>query len=121
MSAILIAGLMLAQASSITVEANRDRSDVGFRELVGDSPAAAVDRITASMGFDADDPAALINLGTAQARLGRMDAARESYRLALASRQRYDLELQDGTWMDSRQAARVAIKMLAKGHSLALK
>ena len=121
MSAMLLAGLILAQASTITVEANRDRSDVGFRELVADRSAAAIDRIAANRTLDADDPAALINLGTAQARLGRTDAARDSYRAALASRQRYDLELQDGTWMDSRGAARLAIKMLARGRSIALK
>ena len=121
MSAILIAGLMLAQTSSITVAANRDQFDVGFRELVADRPGDAIDRIGANRTLDADDPAALINLGTAQARLGKMDAARDSYRAALASRQRYDLELQDGSWLDSRDAARLAIKMLAKGHSLALK
>ena len=118
---ILIAGLMLAQTAPITVAANRDQFDVGFRELVADRPAAAIKRIAANRELDADDPAGLINRGTAQVRLGRIDAARESYRAALAGHQRYDLELQDGTWLDSRVAARLAIKLLAKGRSLALK
>ena len=68
-----------------------------------------------------DDPAALINLGTANARLGRPDAALDHYRAALVSRQRYDLELADGRWVDSRAAARLAIKMLNDGSVLALR
>lgn len=118
---MLIAGLILAQASTITVAANRDRFDVGYRELVADRPADAIQTIAANPALDIDNPAALINRGTALARLGQMEAARDSYRAALASRERFDLELQDGTWLDSRHAARLAIKMLAKGQSLALK
>ena len=121
MSAILIAGLMLAQASTITVEANREQFDVGYRELVAGRPTEAIERIAANRALDADDPVALINRGTAEARLGLISDARDSFRTALASRQRYDLELRDGTWMDSRGAARLAIKLLETGHALALK
>jgi len=67
------------------------------------------------------DPAAQINLGTAMARLGQRDAARDHYRVALSSRDRYDLELADGRWMDSRAAARLAIARLAKNQALALR
>ena len=54
-------------------------------------------------------------------RKGDRAAARGHYVSALASRERYDLELADGTWMDSRAAARLAIRMLAKGQELALR
>lgn len=120
---LILAGLLFAQAAqpAITVESTPDRIDVGYRELVAQRPADAIERIEANRSLDADDPAALINLGTAKARLGDRSAAADRYRSALVSRQRYDLELADGTWMDSRAAARLAIRMLARGEALALR
>ena len=120
---LILASLMFAQAAqpAITVESNPDRLDVGYRELVQQRPADAIERIAANRSLDADDPAALINLGTAKARLGDKSAAVDHYRAAIVSRQRYDLELSDGAWMDSRAAARLAIRMLAKGEALALR
>ena len=120
---LILAGLLFAQAAqpAITVESTPDRFDVGYRELMAQRPADAIGRIEANRSLDADDPAALINLGTAKARLGDRSAAVDRYRSALVSRQRYDLELADGTWMDSRAAARLAIRMLAKGEALALR
>ena len=120
---LILAGLLFAQAAqpAITVESKSDRFDVGYRELAAQRPADAIKRIEANRSLDADDPAALINLGTAKARLGDRSAAVDRYRSALVSRQRYDLELADGTWMDSRAAARLAIRMLAKGEALALR
>ena len=120
---LILAGLMFAQAAqpAITVESSPDRFDVGYRELVAQRPAEAIERIAANRSLEADDPAALINLGTANARLSNPDAALDHYRSAIASRQRYDLELADGRWMDTRAAARLAITMLAKGEALALR
>lgn len=120
---LILASLMFAQAAqpAITVESTPDRLDVGYRELVQQRPADAIERIAANRSLEADDPAALINLGTAKARLGDKSAAVDHYRAAIVSRQRYDLELSDGAWMDSRAAARLAIRMLAKGEALALR
>ena len=120
---LILAGLMFAQAAqpAITVESTPDRLEVGYRELVQQRPANAIERINANRSLESDDPAARINLGTAKARLGAKSAAVDDYRAALASRQRYDLELADGTWMDSRAAARLAIWMLDKGETLALR
>jgi len=120
---LALAGLLFAQAAqpAITVEAAPDPYDVGYRELVAQRPAAAVERIVSQGAVTADDPAALINLGTAKARLGDRSAARHHYLSALTSRDRYDLELADGRWMDSRAAARLALAMLAKGQALALR
>ena len=121
MSALILAGLMLAQSTGITVEANRVLPDVGYRELMTDQPAEAIRRIDGNRQLAADDPAALINRGTALARLGDKAAARNSFMAALASRDRYDLELRDGSWLDSRAAARKAVQMLEQGAVLALK
>src|SRR5687767_1712767 len=73
-----LAALLMAQAASpgITVEAPTDPYGVGYRELIAQKPAAAIERIQADWNVNADDPAALINLGTAAARLGDKTAAR---------------------------------------------
>ena len=121
-ASFLFAGLVFAQAApAITVEGVPGDDDVGYRELVAQRPADAVTRIETNRRLEADDPAALINLGTAKARLGDRDAAADHYRAAISSRQRYDLQLADGTWMDSRAAARLAVKMLVEGRALALR
>lgn len=122
-ASLIFASLMFAQAvqPAITVESTAERSDVAYRELNQQRPADAIERIVSNRSLEADDPAALINLGTANARLGRPDAALDHYRAALVSRQRYDLELADGRWVDSRAAARLAIKMLNDGSVLALR
>src|SRR3546814_10017272 len=76
---------------------------VAFAELQAGANDAAVAKLTTS-DVDARDPSRLINLGTAYARLGRSADARTAYEAAAASPIRYDLELADGTTMDSRWA-----------------
>jgi hypothetical protein len=121
-TSLVLASLLFAQATpAITVEAPFGVDDVGYRELIAQRPADAIARIEANRTLEVDDPAAQINLGTAKARLGDHAAAIGHYRAAIASRQRYDLELADGNWMDSRAAGRLAVRMLAKGDTLALR
>ena len=110
----IIAGLLLAQsaAPAITVEGGGDRIDVAYSELRGGDNTAAIARIEAGSFYAEGDPSALINLGTAYARLGEQARANDLYRSAIASRIRYDLQLADGTWMDSRRAARLARERL---------
>jgi hypothetical protein len=119
---LLFAGLMLAQAApAITVEAQPRIDEVGYQALSAGRPDLAIERIAADPVMSTSDPAALINLGTAYARTGDHAAALNRYRAALTSRDRYDLELADGRWLDSRQAARLAIVMLKRGEALALR
>ena len=80
---------------------------------------AAVTRIRAAIAtLRPDDPAAMINMGTAYARMGREADARDCFIRAIASRERYDLELANGQWMDSRRAARVARRAAATADRL---
>lgn len=119
---LLFAGLMLAQtASPITVEAQPRADLVGYQALSSGRPDLAIERIASDPVTSATDPAALINLGTAYARTGDHAAALARYQAALIARDRYDLELADGRWLDSRAAARLAIVMLRKGETLALR
>jgi len=117
---VMIAGLFLAQAATTTVVADgaMDRVEVGYEELMQGRPDAAIARITAS---EANGPAAQINLGTAYARMGRTEVARGYFMAAIANKSRYDLQLSDGRWMDSRRAARTAVRYLETGKTLAVR
>ena len=126
-TALLFAGALLAQSAvpvvTVTGSANRietERADVAYEELSQNRNEAAIARIMRNRELDAGDPAAMINMGTAHARMGRESEARECFVRAIASRERYDLELADGSWMDSRQAARKANKLLRSRQTLAL-
>lgn len=119
---MMFAGVLLAQASlpAETEAVTTDRVDVAYEELSQGRSDAAISRILANQARSQDDPAALINLGTAYARMGRAAEARECFDKAIASRERYDLELASGQWMDSRRAARTARELLERRETLAL-
>jgi hypothetical protein len=123
MAAALLFGLVLAQASpaTLTVEANRADGNVGYAELASGDANGAIARIEAGGGAQRNDPAALINLGSANARLGRLESARQYYVAAITRGEPQDLELADGRWIDSRRAARLALRMLDRGTVLALR
>ncbi len=95
-----------------------DRRDVAFAEIATGQADRAITRLEQLLVQQPDDPALLINLGAAL--LGRGDLARaaEAYRRAAASPDRYPLELADGSWLDSRTAARRALRAL-EGRQLA--
>lgn len=119
----ILAALLAAQsaAPAVLVEARTDRVDVGYSELAAGQPQAAIERIQANRAVDANDPAALINLGAAHARMGEVADARAYLSAAIATPDRYELQLADGRWMDSRRAARLAMGMLQEGKTLAVR
>lgn len=120
---MLVAGAMLAQAlPAATFEATgMQRVDVGYEQLAGGDPDAAIATIRENRELAANDPVALINLGAAHARLGHKDQARAMFRAAALSGDRYDVQLADGRWMDSRRAALIAMEKLDRGGTLALR
>ncbi|MFN3470449.1 MAG: hypothetical protein ACK4G2_09010 [Novosphingobium sp.] len=95
--------------------------EVGFSEIMAGRPLAAISRIESGDLIKADDPLALINLGTAYKMIGRKDVAARHYRKALASDERYDVQLADGRWLDSRRAARLAMSGIDRNETLALR
>lgn len=119
----LIAGMIMTQtaAPAITVEAESDRIDVAYQELSEGRTGDAVAKLHGGSAVREDDPSALINLGTAYARLGETGKARAMYRSAIISRMRYDLQLADGTWLDSRRAARLAGQRLGSARLLVVR
>jgi Flp pilus assembly protein TadD len=89
-----------------------DRVDVAFEALAQGRTAEAVAQLQQSRSQQVNDPAVLINLGTAYARQGRTSEARAMFEAAMKSSERYDLELADGSWVDSRKAAKMALANL---------
>ena len=115
----LFAGLLLAQSAPLALVQNAPASvDVAYEEISQGRNEAAITRILANRDL-AEDPAALINLGTASARMGDAAKAQDYYRAAMASPNRVYLELADGRWMDSRRAAQAAMNGLNTGQALA--
>ncbi len=111
----------LAPNAAITDHLSEPRQvDVAYEQLRSGDTAAAVRHLEECRDIEANDPARLINLGTAYAQQGRFAEAEGMFRAAIASEERYRLELADGSWVDSREAARVALSRL-RSQTLALR
>ncbi|AXB77475.1 hypothetical protein [Novosphingobium sp. P6W] len=120
LSVLLTAALLGQSAFSLAIDRpTADVPEVAYRELSEGNSQAAVRKLEANGAARSEDPATLINLGAAYARAGQGDRALAAYRAAVATPERYDLELADGTWMDSRQAARAALKGLTASRTMA--
>lgn len=85
---------------------------VAYEALKAGQNDAAIREILADQSVRADDPSRLINLGTAYARIGRVNEAAAMYRAAIRSDVRYAVELSDGDWVDSQYAAKRALARL---------
>ncbi|EQB17426.1 hypothetical protein [Novosphingobium lindaniclasticum] len=112
----LAATLLLSQTAVTAAPATplNDRIDVAYTELSSGNAEAAVRKLEAAGAAKSEDPATLINLGAAYAANGQSEKALASYRAAVASPDRYDLQLADGSWTDSRAAARLALNNLLR-------
>lgn len=119
----ILAGLLLAQANpTLTVEGSpsaAEQIDVAYDELVEGRNQEAL--VLLSRHSEPRHPAVRINLGTAYARLGQHDLALRSYRRAAGSHERYYLMTAEGKWIDSHNAAKLAIVGLSTGKLLAFK
>jgi Flp pilus assembly protein TadD len=121
-SLLLAAALMSQAPAMVTVPApNVQTSDVGYGDLAAGRPEAAIARIEQTGLARAGDPLALINLGTAYKMIGRTEDAQRFYRAAATSDQRYDVELANGRWVDSRRAASMAMAKIGRDEVLALR
>ena len=124
MPAILILAAAMAAApvaSTSGAETQAAGAMAASEQMAQSQTEAAISRILASGLVEDRDPAALINLGSAYARLGQKERALAMYRAAIASPERYDLQLTDGRWMDSRAAARLAAGALERGDRLVMR
>ena len=107
LAAVLSPAAVLAEPAT-----GSDRVDVAFDALSQGRTADAVEQLKQSQAVKDGDPAALINLGTAYAREGRIAEARAAFKAAMASETRYTLELSNGSWADSQEVAKMALERL---------
>lgn len=111
---LALAATLFAQAGSMAVvdEPMLEQRPVAYEALAAGEARSAITTLEALRTENPDDPALLINLGSAYVAIGDLERAEESYRAAAASDIRYQLELADGSWVDSRRAARTALLAL---------
>ena len=96
-----------------------EQREVAYAEIAAGRADDAIRVIEARLVADPDDPALLINLGAAYARRGDAERAASAFQAAIDSDTRYELELADGSWSDSRHAARRALETLQHSAQLA--
>ena|SRR5688572_18403071 len=96
-----------------------EQREVAYEEIAAGKADEAIHAIEARLATDPDDPALLINLGAAYARKGDNARAAQAFQAAIDSDTRYELELADGSWTDSRQAARRALETVQRNAQLA--
>ncbi len=89
-----------------------EQREVAYQAIADGHADEAIHAIEGRLATDPDDPALLINLGAAYAKRGDTELAAQAFRAAIASDTRYELELADGRWTDSRHAARLALETL---------
>ena len=111
--AMILSAVLAAQSAQLAnIPDGTDQADAAYEQLAAGDTATAITHLEQALARTPGDPALLINLGTAYARAGRMDEARDAFRAAIASEDRYRVELADGTWEDSRRVARLALDSL---------
>ena len=122
MISLVALGVMLAAQTSMATphEGGTENRDVAYEQIVSGENAQAIAMLEQARTEQPDDPAILINLGAAYLESGDFQRAADCYRAAIASDTRYSVELADGSWADSRNLARRALRNLENG-ALAMK
>jgi len=114
----MVISLLLAAAATSHVPGPLARNepieqvDVAYEALAAGRAQDAIDQINANDALEQDDPARLINLGTALAALGRFEEARSMYEAAAAHGGEVYLETAEGRWIRARTLARQADERL---------
>ena len=115
LSLLLFGALTLAEAENVAVlgaPEGAEQHEVAYAALAAGEAREAIANLEALRAENPGDPALLINLGSAYAQLGDVARAEACFREAADSETRYQLELADGSWVDSRRAAQTALRQL---------
>lgn len=120
LATVALASICLS-VPALATGTSQDHIEVAYEALSEGRTADAIAKLDGSRAVETNDPAALINLGTAYARQGRAEDARAMFVAAMKSPEHYYLELADGRWVDSRKAAKMALEALEKRGAIALR
>lgn len=112
---MLLTGIAAAVAMMAQAVPTAGSADVAYDSLAQGRNFEVVAAISTDEAMRADDPAQLINLGIAHARIGNEGEARELFKAAITSEHRTELETANGEWKDSTYLARKALRMLENG------
>ena len=107
-------GTAVHAAPSMTGEISYPKESIGYEALMRGDNERAVFQIMANEQVSSGDPAKLLNLGRAYARMGDTDEAAKMFKAVLESRDSVDLVLADGSVMNSKVAARKAYASLQR-------
>ena len=123
MSATLVLAALAAAAQLTSTPGAEpttiEQTEVAYQQIAAGHADEAIRAIEARLAANPDDPALLINLGAAYARKGETARAAQAFQAAIDSDTRYELELADGSWTDSRRAARRALETLQQSSQFA--
>jgi len=115
-------GAFAAGAISVAVQAqpgavdeiSYPRGSIGYEALMRGDNQRAISQIMASEQVSKHDPAKLLNLGRAYARIGQIEQAEGYFKAVMQARDSVDLVLADGRVMNSKVVAREAFANLQK-------
>jgi uncharacterized protein HemY len=93
-------------------EISYPKGSIGYEALMQGDNERAIAQILNNEQVSRHDPAKLLNLGRAYARMGRTEQAAQIFEAAFKSRDSVDLVLADGRVMNSKEAARLAMANL---------
>lgn len=102
----------LAFADEAKTEIGYSKGSLGYEALISGQTLQAISQLQDAKAELGDDPARLINLGSAYARVGEYEQARRMFKAAANGPDSFDLVLADGRVMNSRDAARLAMSSL---------
>jgi len=116
----MLMGALIAGTISVAAQANPGASgeisypkgSIGYEALMRGDNERAVSQILTSEQVSNHDPAKLLNLGRAYARMGQTEKAAGYFKAVMQARECVDLVLADGRVMNSKVAARAAIANL---------
>ncbi|RDV06328.1 hypothetical protein DXH95_02515 [Sphingorhabdus pulchriflava] len=111
-ASMVVTPAVLAQSSS--VEIGYERGALGFEALMANDNQTALRQIQSAKSVPHNDPARLINLGRAHARLGNVSQAQLAFEAAANCREHFDIVLSNGKIMNSRKAAMLSLQSLKK-------
>lgn len=109
------------QNRAAATEIGYDAGTLGYAALLQGNYPAALEQMQAAQNEVSPaarrDPARLINMGLAYAKMGDVASARQHYQAAIDTPVSFDIILSDGRIMDSRVAARHALRRLDQGYA----
>ena len=119
---ILLLGALVAGTISVAAQAKSEatgeisypKGSIGYEALMRGDNARAISQIFSSAQISKHDPAKLLNLGRAYARMGQAEQAAAYFKAAMQVRESVELVLADGRVMDSKVAAREAYTNLQR-------